>query len=148
MSEITTEQIWVTVKEASALTGYSPGWMKKWVRDMFALPENERTIQVRHDANRYQLWLPDLVDYVAQYAAGRVNTEPEEIWVTTTEGMEITGYNREYVWRLAKTNWELPENERRIKTRRRSLGYEVWLPDLIAHISQQGHGPYKKSPRK
>lgn len=56
MADLTTEQTWVTVKEAAELTGYSPGWMTKWARDMFALPENERAIQVRQDANRYQLY--------------------------------------------------------------------------------------------
>jgi predicted DNA-binding transcriptional regulator AlpA len=148
MADPTTEQTWVTVKEAAELTGYTAYWMKKWVRDMFALPENERTINVREESNRYLLWLPDLVEFVAKYAAGRINTQVEEIWVTTNEGMELTGYSRDRVWQLAKTNWELPENERIIKTRRRSLGYELWLPDLIAYISDHGHGPYQKSPKK
>jgi hypothetical protein len=148
MTDKTIENIWVSVKEAAEITGYTPGWMTKWVRDMFGKPESERSIQVREQSGRYELWLPDLVNFVAEYAASRLNPEAEEIWVNVTEGKDITGYSRDYVWRLAKSNWEMPEAERFIKTRRRSHGYEIWLPDLMAYISKQGYGPYHKSGKK
>jgi hypothetical protein len=144
MSERTTEQIWVTVKEAAELTGYSPGWMTKWVRDMFALPENERTIQVRQEANRYQLWLPDLMEFVATYAAGRVNTQAEEMWVNTSEAAEFTGYYFDYIQKMARNNWRMEEDQRIIRVRRRAGRYDIWLPDLVKYISEHGHGPYQK----
>lgn len=147
MTERTTEQIWVTVNEAAEVTGYSPGWMKKWARDMFALPENERAIQVRQESNRYQLWLPDLIDFVAQYAVSRVNDEVEEIWVDSPEAAAITGYSAFHLRKIVRENFSLPEQERLIKIRKRSRGYDMWLPDLIKYISERGHGPYQK-PRK
>lgn len=147
MTELTTEQIWVTVKEAAALTGYSPTWMTKWARDMFALPENERTIQVRQDANRYQLWLPDLVGFVAQYAVSRVNDEAEEIWVSATEAAQITGYSAVHLRKVVRENFRLPEEERLIKIRKRSRGYDMWLPDLLVYMEEHGNGPHQK-PRR
>lgn len=145
MTEPTTEAIWVSVKEAAAVTGYTPGWMTKWVRDMFHLPEAQRPIRVRQESNRYQLWLPDLVDYVAQYAAARVNTEVEEIWVNSTEGAEITGYSAIHLRKIARENWNLPEEQRLVKIRKRSHSYDMWLPDLVIYISEHGHGPYQKT---
>jgi hypothetical protein len=65
----------------------------------------------------------------------------DEIWVSVTEAAHITGYNRhtmrKLAWRIAKK----PENEREFKMRRRSYGWELWLPDLIAYIEKPGHGP-------
>lgn len=144
MTEQTTEQTWVTVKEAAELTGYSPGWMTKWARDMFALPENERAIRVREDANRYQLWLPDLIDYVSTYAAGRVSSEVEETWVNTTEAAEISGYYFDYIQKMARSNWRTSEDQRLIRVRRRAGRYDIWLPDLMKYITEHGHGPYQK----
>ena len=69
----------------------------------------------------------------------------EEIWVTITEGARITGYNRNYVQKLARDNWNMPEDERVIKTRQRSNGYEIWLPDLSLYIQGRGYGPQAKS---
>ncbi len=57
--------------------------------------------------------------------------EIEEIWVNVTEATEITGYQRDYVRELARNNWRLAEEERLIKVRKRSNGYDIWLPDLI-----------------
>lgn len=67
----------------------------------------------------------------------------EEIWVSVTEGGEITGYHRDYVQRLARNNWNLPENQRLIKIRKRVHGYDIWLPDLVNYIKNHGVGPYK-----
>jgi len=66
----------------------------------------------------------------------------EEIWVNVTEGAQITGYNREYVMKLAQRVWKTPEDERPIQIRRRTSGYELWLPDLIYYMNHTGHGPY------
>ncbi len=66
----------------------------------------------------------------------------EETWVTTTEGSEITGYNRDYLKKLARTMWRQPEDERLIKVRNRSNRYELWLPDLVAYMHDHGYGPH------
>ena len=144
MIDRTTEQTWVTVKEAAEITGYSPGWMTKWVRDMFDRPEAERAIQVREESGRYELWLPDLIDFVSAYGAGRLNPQVEETWVNTTEAAEITGYFFDYIQKLARRNWRMPEDERLIRIRRRAGRYDIWLPDLMKYISEHGHGPYQK----
>ena len=67
----------------------------------------------------------------------------EETWVNVTEGAQITGYNRDYVVKLAKVVWDQPEIEREIRIRKRSNGYELWLPDLVRYA--QKRGPYGKS---
>jgi predicted DNA-binding transcriptional regulator AlpA len=69
----------------------------------------------------------------------------EEIWVNVTESAEITGYNRGHVWRLVHNMWRLPEENRPIKLRKRSSGYELWLPDLMAYVDKEGRGPYLKN---
>lgn len=68
----------------------------------------------------------------------------EEIWVNVTEATEITGYNRGHILRLARTMWHQPEESRLIKLRKRSSGYDLWLPDLMAYIEKEGRGPYIK----
>ena len=67
----------------------------------------------------------------------------QEIWVTTREGAEATGYNRQYLEKLAKKNWRVPEDERLIKIRNRSRRYELWLPDLVRYIAEIGYGPHQ-----
>jgi hypothetical protein len=68
----------------------------------------------------------------------------DEIWVTTKEGAEITGYSQRYLTILAGKISHLPENERLIQIRNRSNRYEFWLPDLFNYIAQHGSGPYDK----
>ena len=68
----------------------------------------------------------------------------QQIWVTTREGAEVTGYNSQYLEKLAKKNWQQPEDERTIKIRKRSGRYELWLPDLLRYIKEIGYGPYPK----
>ena len=65
----------------------------------------------------------------------------EEIWVSTSEGAEITGYFQTYVQKLARDNWALPEDEREIKVRKRSRGYDIWLPDLLVYMEKGSNGP-------
>ena len=71
----------------------------------------------------------------------------EEIWVNTAEAAEITGYNRQYVMKLAQKFSQQPEEEREVKIQRR-YGYELWLPDLIAYIEATRHGPQPKRTKK
>lgn len=68
----------------------------------------------------------------------------QQIWVTTREGAEVTGYNHQYLEKLANKNWRLPEDERLIKLRKRSGRYELWLPDVLTYIEESGYGPYPK----
>jgi hypothetical protein len=70
--------------------------------------------------------------------------QAEEVWVNTTEGAEITGYHRDHVQKLARDSWKLPESERLIKIRKRSHGYDIWLPDLVNYIRNHGLGPYNR----
>ena len=74
-----------------------------------------------------------------------IEISPEqEIWVTTNEGEELTGYNRRYLKQLANKNAKLPDDERVIKVRKRSgLFYELWLPDLLRYIKEIGYGPHQ-----
>jgi hypothetical protein len=67
----------------------------------------------------------------------------QEIWVTTREGAELTGYNRQYLEKLANKYWRVPEDERLIKIRNRSRRYELWLPDLVRYIAEIGYGPHQ-----
>jgi hypothetical protein len=67
----------------------------------------------------------------------------QQVWVTTNEAEELTGYNRQYLKKLANKNANLPEDERLIKVRKRSgLFYELWLPDLLRYIKEIGYGPH------
>jgi hypothetical protein len=71
-------------------------------------------------------------------------TPEQQIWVTTREGAAVTGYNSQYLEKLANKNSKLPEDERQIKVRKRSgLFYELWLPDLLLYIEEIGYGPYQ-----
>jgi hypothetical protein len=68
----------------------------------------------------------------------------EETWVNVTEAAELMGYHRFTAQKLARDNWNLPEDERRIRVRRLSNGYLLWLPDLIDYISTKHRGPNSK----
>lgn len=74
--------------------------------------------------------------------------EVQEIWVTTTEAADLTGYNPGALQRLALKLWKQEESERPIKMLFRSRRYEFWLPDLIAYISTPRHGPQRKRTEK
>ena len=73
----------------------------------------------------------------------------EQIWVNTAEAAEITGYNRQYVMKLAQKIFRQPEAEREVKIQRRpGYGYEFWLPDLIFYVEHLGHGPHARPSKK
>ncbi len=68
----------------------------------------------------------------------------QQVWVTTNEAEELTGYNRQYLKQLANKNSKLPDDERMIKVRMRSgRFYELWLPDLLRYINEIGYGPHQ-----
>ncbi len=71
-----------------------------------------------------------------------------ETWVNTNEAAEITGYNHEHVRKLARVNWNLPEDERTIRVRRRVGRYDIWLADLINYLREDGHGPQIRNQNK
>jgi hypothetical protein len=71
----------------------------------------------------------------------------EAIWDNVTEGAQITGYSREYMVKLAKKIFDRPEHEREVRIRKRTNGYDLWLPDLVAYMQQSDHGPYRKKSR-
>jgi hypothetical protein len=72
----------------------------------------------------------------------------EEIWVNTVEGGEITGYNPNSLRKLASNMANKPESERTVKVRKRSSGWELWLPDLILYVEQPRPGPPIKSKKQ
>jgi hypothetical protein len=65
-----TGQIWVNTVEAVQLTGYSYVHIQKLARDNWNLPKEERLIRVRRRSGRYDLWLPDLYNYIEKHGAG------------------------------------------------------------------------------
>lgn len=71
----------------------------------------------------------------------------DEVWVNTPEANQITGYYRDHLQRLARNNWNLPENERLIRVRKRANRYELWLPDLVNYIKNYGAGPNNRKPK-
>lgn len=68
----------------------------------------------------------------------------EEIWLNLAEAAALTGYNiyslRKAIWRIAQD----AEEERPVKLRKRSNGWEVWLPDLIEFLKEPRRGPQPK----
>ena len=67
----------------------------------------------------------------------------QEMWVTTREGSELTGYSSRYLEQLASKNSRLSDDERYIKVRKRSGRHELWLPDLLRYIEEIGYGPHQ-----
>jgi|GEM_PF-865084 len=65
-----------------------------------------------------------------------------KVWVMTIEAAEITGYTLQYMTKLSQRLAKLPEHERKIKIRKLANRYQMWLPDLMAHMKERG--PYKK----
>jgi hypothetical protein len=69
-------------------------------------------------------------------------TDSLDVWVSTNEAVERTGYFHTHVRKLARENWNLPEDQRFIRVRRPIDRYEIWLPDLLKYIENTGRGPY------
>jgi hypothetical protein len=136
------EQIWVSVREATKITGYNHDHVRRLARENWRLPEDQRRIRVRMDGQAYVIWLPDLISYFGEDNDGQVENPDEQIWVNTAEGEKYTGYNRAYLSLLAGKMWAKPESEREIKIKKRLGGhYELWLPDLLRHHRKGKRGP-------
>jgi hypothetical protein len=69
----------------------------------------------------------------------------EETWVNLSEAAEITGYNSGSLRRLAWSMSQEPEEQQTIKLRKRSNGWEMWLPDLMVYVKRPRPGPILKS---
>jgi hypothetical protein len=65
----------------------------------------------------------------------------EEIWVNLTEASEITGYNSGSLRKMALTMAQEPEETRAVRIRKRSNGWEMWLPDLMVYVKRARRGP-------
>jgi hypothetical protein len=83
----------------------------------------------------------------ARNPTGSMEYTNDDSWVSTSEGAEITGYYQPYVQKLARDNWNRPEAERFIKVRKRKRGYDIWLPDLMQHMRENGIGPQTHIPK-
>jgi hypothetical protein len=138
------EEIWVNVEEGARRTGYHLDHVRRLARENWRLPENERYIRIRKDGHAYAIWLPDLIHYFEGNNAARVTSPDEEIWVSVREAADMIGYTRSYVTKIAVTMLEKTEAEREIQVRKRSFGYELWLPDLLVHTTKKGIGPQGK----
>ncbi len=64
------DEIWVNVTEASEITGYNIEHMRRLARENWKLPEEERSIRILKRSNRYDVWLPDVVNYVSNLGRG------------------------------------------------------------------------------
>ena len=64
------QEIWVMTAEGAKLTGYSPEYLQKLAKKLSLLSEDERVIKVRMRSNRYELWLPDLLNYIQEIGYG------------------------------------------------------------------------------
>ena len=72
-------------------------------------------------------------------------TPDQEIWVMTTEGVELTGYSLRYLELLARNNLKLPEDQQLFKVRMRAKRYEIWLPDLLRYAKETVDNPQPNS---
>jgi hypothetical protein len=145
------ENIWVKVDEGAERTGHHVDHVRRLARENMRLPEDERLLRVRKEGKAYEIWLPDLVNYVDKRIPVTMNhvelSKVEETWVNAAEASEITGYHRTYISQLAMHMARTPENEREIRIKQRATGRELWLPDLMVYVSKVGRGPKKRLPK-
>ena len=148
MSEQTpaVERIWVGIPQAAEITGRRVGYLRQLAASAWENPKTDPPLKVRFRSKRYEFWLPDLMVYLetSQDAYQEQDPEVEQIWVSTSEGAELTGYHMDYLRQIAYRISKQPENERRFKIRMRSGRYEFWLPDLISYAENEG---YKHRPK-
>jgi hypothetical protein len=145
------EQIWVSVREATQITGYNLDHVRRLARENWRRSENERLLRVRKDGHAYTIWLPDLINYIEKRIPATMQnvdlSSVEKTWVNAAEGSEMTGYHRSYISKLASQMLEKPENEREIRVKKRATGSELWLPDLVTYTHKVGRGPKKRTPK-
>lgn len=70
MEEQATQEIWVNTTEAAEITGYNNEHVRLIARENWKMAEEERLIRVRRRSNRYDIWLPDLVQYMHERGYG------------------------------------------------------------------------------
>jgi hypothetical protein len=142
------EEIWVSVAQATQITGYNLDHVRRLARENWRLPEDQRLLRVRKEGHAYAIWLPDLINYVERRIPATLQnidlSSVEKIWVNAHEAAQATGYNPQYITRLAMKMQKKPESEREIQLKKRSNRYEMWLPDLIAYHLKIGFGPQGK----
>jgi hypothetical protein len=63
-----TEEIWVNLAEGAKATGYNRQYVQKLIKKMSQKPEGERDIRMRWREFFWEVWLPDLVNYVSSNA--------------------------------------------------------------------------------
>jgi hypothetical protein len=60
-----TEETWVNIVEAAESTGYNRNYIQKLVKKLSKQPEEEREIRLRLRTSYWEVWLPDLVQYIS-----------------------------------------------------------------------------------
>ncbi len=131
------------------MMGYHIDHMRRVARTNWHLPEAERHIRIRKNGTAYELWLPDVMRYLKNENGD--DSPPaldpasvDQTWVNVREGAEITRYSRSHLKAIMMKVWRMPEDERPIQVRKRSNGFDIWLPDLVAYLNEHGHGPQRK----
>jgi len=145
------EAIWVKVDEGAQRTGRHIDHVRRLARENIRLPEAERLLKVRKEGKAYEIWLPDLVNYIERRVPATMEqldlSDVAQEWVSSTEAAEIFGYHRSYLSHLAMQMAETPEDEREIRIKKRPHGTEMWLPDLTVYVNKIGRGPKKRRPK-
>jgi hypothetical protein len=70
LEKLDSQEIWVDIYEAAERTGYSVDGMRKVAQRIGRQPEEEREIKMRKRTSRWELWLPDVIDYVQRPIRG------------------------------------------------------------------------------
>lgn len=61
---------WVNVTEAAKITGFHRDHMRKLVTRLWKIPEEEREVKMIRRSGGYELWLPDLLEYIKKTTRG------------------------------------------------------------------------------
>ena len=73
LENLDSQEIWVDLYEAAEITGYSVVGLRGIVSRMSQLPEAEREVRVRKRTGRWELWLPNLINYLGKPKHGPRN---------------------------------------------------------------------------
>ena len=64
------EEIWVNLSEATEITGYNYNSLRKVIWQMAQEPEEQRSIKIKKRSNAWELWLPDLMNFMQEPRRG------------------------------------------------------------------------------
>lgn len=78
LNKIESKEIWVDLFEAAEITGYNYHSMRRLIYGISQYPEDEREIRLRKRTSRWELWLPDLIDYVRRPGRGQRAKKDED----------------------------------------------------------------------